>query len=67
MRKLVGLTLATLLAACASSIAQQNVLTLYGSAEPRSVEAQADGFEKAYRGVRVDWIRMSIRSQHWRD
>jgi len=38
---------------------QRQELTLYGSAEPRSVEALAKGFEKANPGVKVNWIRMS--------
>ena len=59
MKKLLGLALVILLVAGASLSAQKKVLTLYGSAEPRSVEALADGFEKAFPGVRVDWIRMS--------
>jgi iron(III) transport system substrate-binding protein len=59
MKKLFGLTLLILLVAGVSLVAQQNVVTLYGSAEPRSVEALAEGFEKAYPGARVDWIRMS--------
>ena len=59
MKKLLGLTLVILLVVGASLSAQQNVVTLYGSAEPRSVEALADGFEKAFPGARVDWIRMS--------
>lgn len=57
MRKLILLALVILLVAGVSLSAQE--LTLYGSAEPRSVEALADGFEKANRGVRVNWIRMS--------
>ncbi|MBA7667889.1 hypothetical protein ES703_75990 [subsurface metagenome] len=40
------------------AIAQQKVLILYGSAEPRIVEHLAKGFEKA-SGAKVEWIRMS--------
>lgn len=36
----------------------QKALNLYGSAEPRSVEVLAEGFEKK-SGVKVEWIRMS--------
>ena len=57
MRKFILLALVILLAAGVSLSAQE--LTLYGSAEPRSVEALADGFEKANRGIKVNWIRMS--------
>ena len=59
MKKFLGLTLVILLVAGASLSAQKKTLTLYGSAEPRSVEALANGFEKANPGVKVDWIRMS--------
>ena len=41
MKKLIGLTLLFLLAIGVSLSAQQQVLTLYGSAEPRSVEVLA--------------------------
>ena len=58
MKKLIGITLLVLLTVSVSLSAQQ-VLTLYGSAEPRSVEVLAKGFEKANRGVKVNWIRMS--------
>jgi len=59
MKKLLGFTLVILLVAGVSLSAQKKTLTLYGSAEPRSVEALANGFEKANPGVKVDWIRMS--------
>lgn len=58
MKKLIVITLAILLAASLSASAQEKVLNLYGSAEPRSVEALAKGFEK-HAGVKVNWIRMS--------
>jgi iron(III) transport system substrate-binding protein len=58
MKRLIGITLLVLLTVGVSLSAQQ-VLTLYGSAEPRSVEALAKGFEKANRGTKVNWIRMS--------
>jgi iron(III) transport system substrate-binding protein len=59
MKKLLGIASMILLATGVSLYAQQNVLNLYGSAEPRSVEALADGFEKANPGVKVNWVRMS--------
>ena len=58
MKKVIGMMLIMVLVASLSANAQENVLTLYGSAEPRSVEALAVGFEKA-TGVKVNWIRMS--------
>ena len=58
MKKIIGLTLTMLLLAGLSVSAQENVLNLYGSAEPRSVEALAEGFEAA-TGVKVNWIRLS--------
>jgi len=58
MKRLIEITLLVLFTVSVSLSAQQ-VLTLYGSAEPRSVEALAKGFEKANPGVKVNWIRMS--------
>ena len=58
MKKVVSLTLVLLLGVALSASAQENVLTLYGSAEPRSIEALATGFEQA-TGIKVNWIRMS--------
>jgi iron(III) transport system substrate-binding protein len=58
MKKVIGMTLVIVLLVGLSVSAQDKVVTLYGSAEPRSVEALAQGFEKA-TGVKVDWIRMS--------
>mgnify|MGYP000260780019 CR=1 FL=1 len=58
MKKLISLTLVMVFMGAFAASAQSNVLTLYGSAEPRSIEALATGFEKA-TGVKVDWIRMS--------
>lgn len=58
MKKFVGMTLVVLLLVCVSVSAQEKVVNLYGSAEPRSIEALAEGFEKA-TGVKVNWIRMS--------
>lgn len=58
MKKLIVLTLAILLIVSLSASAQEKVLNFYGSAEPRSIEALAEGFEK-HAGVKVNWIRMS--------
>ncbi|PIE33171.1 iron ABC transporter substrate-binding protein [candidate division KSB3 bacterium] len=58
MKKCVGMLCIALLIASVSVSAQEKVLNLYGSAEPRSVEVLAEGFEKA-TGVKVNWIRMS--------
>jgi len=56
MKRLIVITMVLLLALSVTGFAQQ--LVLYGSAEPRSVEVLAQGFEKA-TGVKVKWIRMS--------
>ena len=58
MKKIVGMSLVVVMMVSLSVAAQEKVLTLYGSAEPRSVEVLAQGFEDA-TGVKVDWIRMS--------
>ncbi len=58
MKRVVGCVVVMLLLVSLSAFAQENVLNLYGSANPRSVEALAEGFEKA-TGVKVNWIRMS--------
>lgn len=58
MRKIIWIALTILVAAAMPAIAQQKVLILYGSAEPRIVEHLAKGFEKA-SGAKVEWIRMS--------
>ncbi|MCP4374753.1 MAG: ABC transporter substrate-binding protein [bacterium] len=58
MKKIVGMGLVLVLMLGLSVAAQDKVLTLYGSANPRSVEVLAQGFEDA-TGVKVDWIRMS--------
>lgn len=58
MKKIIGMGLVLVFMLSLSVAAQDKVLTLYGSAEPRSVEVLAQGFEDA-TGVKVDWIRMS--------
>ena len=58
MKKILGIALTILLIAGVAAVAQQKELTFYGSAEPRSVEVLAKGFEKV-SGVKVNWIRMS--------
>ena len=58
MKRIVGMSLVVVLVFSLSVAAQEKVLTLYGSAEPRSVEVLAQGFEDA-TGVKVNWIRMS--------
>lgn len=58
MKKLMVITVVILLAASLSATAKEKVLNLYGSAEPHSIEALAEGFEK-HAGVKVNWIRMS--------
>ncbi|MCP4402671.1 MAG: iron ABC transporter substrate-binding protein, partial [bacterium] len=58
MKKIVGMGLVLVFMASLSVAAQEKVVTLYGSAEPRSVEVLAQGFEDA-TGIKVDWIRMS--------
>jgi len=58
MKKLVGITMTMVLLLSVLAYAQENALTLYGSAEPRSVEILAKGFEEA-AGVKVNWIRLS--------
>ncbi len=47
-----------LLVSLSAAHAQDKALNLYGSAEPRSIQALAEGFEK-HAGVKVNWIRMS--------
>lgn len=58
MKRCIGMMLAMVLMVGVSVSAQEKVVTLYGSAEPRSVEALAQGFEKA-TGIKVNWVRMS--------
>lgn len=58
MKRLFGIIIAILLVANVSSFAQQKAISLYGSAEPRSIEILAKTFEKD-TGIKVDWIRMS--------
>lgn len=58
MKKLFVITVCLVVCVSVSAFAQEKVLSLYGSAEPRAVEVLAEGFEKA-TGVKVDWIRMS--------
>ena len=58
MKKFTVLALAVLLLPSLSVNAQENALNLYGSAEPRSIEALAKGFEEE-TGIKVNWIRMS--------
>ncbi len=58
MKKTIGFTLLFLLVVGLAASAQENALSLYGSAEPRSIEALAEGFEKA-TGIKVNWIRLS--------
>jgi iron(III) transport system substrate-binding protein len=54
----LGIVVFVSLAVAPLGLAQEKALNLYGSAEPRSVEALATGFEKA-TGIKVNWIRMS--------
>ena len=58
MKKCIGITVAIVLLASVFVHAEENVLSLYGSAEPRSVEVLAKEFQAA-TGVKVDWIRLS--------
>lgn len=58
MKKCLALTLGLMLLVSFSAVAQEKALNLYGSAEPRSIEALATGFEEA-TGIKVNWIRMS--------
>ncbi len=58
MPKIICITLTVLLIVTMTAIAQQKVLNLYGSAEPRIVEHLAIGFEKE-SGSKVNWTTMS--------
>ena len=58
MKRFTVIMFMILLVVTVSASAQDKVVNLYGSAEPRSVEALATGFEE-YSGVKVNWIRMS--------
>ncbi len=56
MKRLIVIIMVLLLVLSVTGFAQE--LVLYGSAEPRSIEVLAQGFEKA-TGIKVAWIRMS--------
>jgi iron(III) transport system substrate-binding protein len=58
MKKRLVITLIVVIMASVFASAQENVLSLYGSAEPRSVEVLAQVFEKE-TGIKVNWIRLS--------
>lgn len=58
MKKFWGITVVIVFMTSVCASAAENVLSLYGSAEPRSVEVLAQGFEKA-TGTKVNWIRLS--------
>ena len=58
MKKCIGIMAVIVLLASAFASAEDNVLSLYGSAEPRSIEILAKGFEQA-TGAKVNWIRLS--------
>lgn len=58
MKKGIGIMAVIVLLASAFASAEDNVLSLYGSAEPRSIEILAKGFEQA-TGAKVNWIRLS--------